>query len=153
MYIVCTYGGTKAMRELAEDVVEFTCRALMPRKRTLNIDIEIKDTLKDGAWGFCCSYNDQHTIELHNKMDSLYEYIATICHECVHVQQHCMGILNEVRGKQMWKGSDYTEVAYSKQPWEKEAFAMQHKLAKAYLKHRGITITKAKTLSPRRKII
>ena len=45
-------GGLKKDRELAEDVMWFCMDILMPRMRTLCVDLEFTKTLEDGAKGF-----------------------------------------------------------------------------------------------------
>ena len=53
-------------------------------------------------------------------------------------------------GKTIWKGDDHTNTAYYRQPWEKEAFALEHKLAKKYIKEElGITLKEAKQIKVR----
>ena len=53
MNTVSPLGGTKRQRELASDVVEFCMSELMPRHRTLDIEVELTKCFeKDGE--ACC---------------------------------------------------------------------------------------------------
>ena len=154
MFLIDSKGGTKTMRAVADDVVYETLKRLMPRKRSIFLDIEVTNTLKEGAYGLAYSYIEPdegrfNYIEIENKPRNLYTYIETLCHECVHIKQYERGELKDVRGKQMWKGKDCTDLSYSKQPWEKEAFSLQKDLAKAYLKSKGKTMAWAKRTSVR----
>ena len=53
MNYVNAVGGTKAQRKLAEDVAYFCIGEMMPRLRTLEIEIQLTKCLDDGAYGFC----------------------------------------------------------------------------------------------------
>ena len=56
-------GGLKKDRELAEDVMWFCMDILMPRMRTLCVDLEFTKTLEDGAKGFAyMGDDDKHII-------------------------------------------------------------------------------------------
>lgn len=149
MFSIDATGGTSNMRTLAEDVVFETLRTLMPRKRSVYVDIEIRNTLKEGAYGFAYELDKVGYIEIENKPKSLYTFVETLCHECVHIKQYLNKELRNVKGKQMWKGDDCTDLAYSKQPWEQEAFSLQKDLAKAYLKAKGMSMAEAKRTNAR----
>ena len=157
-FYIDSTGGTQAMRTIAEDVCYETLKHLMPRKRNLDLDILIPNTLKEGAYGFAYSSpadedNDgrQNYIEIENKPASLYTFVETLCHECVHIKQYERNEIKEVRGKTMWKGINHNDTPYSKQPWEKEAFGLQKELAKTYLKRHGVSMALAKRTNVREK--
>jgi hypothetical protein len=57
------------------------------------------------------------------------EFTSALCHEMVHVKQYLRGELKYLRGKELWKGRDCTDMEYMEQPWEKEAYKMQDELA------------------------
>lgn len=141
------------MRELAEHCAEFTLRTLLPKKRAMYVDVEIKNILKEGALGLAWSVKDGiriSTIELHNKPESLYDFVEVLTHECVHIKQATVGDWHTPNGKMCWQGVDHSDTPYRKQPWEVEAYKMQKPLAKAYLKHIGYTMKAAKGLSARK---
>jgi len=153
MILIDVEGGTKSMRLLTEHATFMTLQRLLPRKRTLNIDIEIKNTLKEGNWG--TAYNATtdrqqfHWMELHNKPPSLYNHIQTLCHEAVHISQAVKKHWHHRGSRSLWKGVDHTHTPYRQQPWEVEAFKLEKTLAKMYLKDIGLTIKRAKELDVR----
>jgi len=157
MFLIDSKGGTHSMRTIAEDVSYQILRKLMPRKRNLYLDIDITNTLKEGAYGFAYTVPDDDGggnfsyIEIENKPSSLWTFVETLCHECVHIKQYERNEIKEARGKTMWKGEDHTDTTYYQQPWEKEAFGMQKELAQWYLSEKGISMALAKRTHVRQK--
>jgi len=143
------------MRHLAQDAVVYLMSKELPRKRVLNLDIEIKNIRKEGCHGMIDSWKDRgkpySIIEIDNGKDmSLYDFIEVLCHEFVHMIQFLDGRWVQKENKIYWKGSDLTDMAYYKQPWEKEAFARQKPLAKYILREElGITLKEAKQIKVR----
>ena len=150
MFFIDVQGGTQTMRHLAQDAVVYLMNKEMPRKRVLRLDIEIKNLRKDGCFGMIDSWKDcgkdYSLIELDNGKDtSLYDFIETVCHEFVHLRQFLTGDYRQKGNKIYWKGHDCTDMSYYNQPWEKEAFALQHSLAKYIIKEKlYMTLTKAR---------
>lgn len=65
----------------------------------------------------------------------LSDLITTVMHEMVHVHQMLTRRLEwsqETSYRAIWKGKDYTESYYSQQPWERQAYNAESKLAKQY---------------------
>ena len=62
---------------------------------------------------------------------SIYELISTVCHEMVHVKQYAKGELRwcNKKNNNMWKKSVKNDIPYDDQPWEKEAYKLETKLA------------------------
>lgn len=142
-------GGTKTQRDLTESAVRFFISEILPRKRKLYLDIVIRNTLTEGAAGYCTHLEkDIYLIELHNR-GTLFEYLSYLAHECIHLKQYCNKELVTKDRKEFWKGRDITNVSYSKNPSEKEAWTNQDKLAKQYLHSEEISISNSKNLSPR----
>ena len=139
-------GGTKTQQRVTDEAARVFIKQLLPRKRTLNIDITIRNTLKENAVGYCTHEDrDQFHIELHNR-GNLFDYLSFLAHELVHVKQYS----NRELVKYCWMGVDYFDVAYSKLPWEKEAWSSQYPISKKYIKNNlGMTFVKAKDTSPR----
>lgn len=139
-------GGTKTQQRVTDEAARVFIKQLLPRKRTLNIDITIRNTLKENAAGYCTHEDrDQFHIELHNR-GNLFDYLSFLAHELVHVKQYS----NRELVKYCWMGVDYFDVAYSKLPWEKEAWSAQYPMSKKYIKNNlGMTFVKAKDTSPR----
>ena len=125
------YGGKAKEREIAEAAVYWCAKKLLPRVRTLSIEVRIKK-LKS-AMGYCLNTDNHKTFELEiNKGMSLFGLISTICHEMVHVKQYYRRELKqfEADGKVMWKTKIINDnVAYTDLPWEKEAFKKECGLA------------------------
>ena len=144
-------GGLKKDRELAEDVIWFCMDILMPRMKTLCVDLEFTKTIEDGAWGFAFMGDDDKDIIIQvdhrlSRATSKEEFIECIIHEMVHVWQGATGrIKDKFRGgyKKLWKCKDgkyrnYLNTTYEKQPWEVEAYKMQGPLTKAFMKEYGV---------------
>ena len=114
----------------------------MPRHRTLDITIELNRCADTGALGYCCvgDHNREYVIEIDNRIykNDIEEFITTLCHEMVHVMQTAKGVMRELsrpRMRMMWKGIDHTDTPYSRQPWERQAFRMQKKLANEFIRN------------------
>ena len=140
MNLVLVTGGTKKQRKLVEGIVNWCIDELMPRYRTLEIEVNLKNLLeKEGAYGWCMQ-NDRRefVIDLHKRETDYAEgkknLIETIMHEMVHVWQYASGTYKQTRaGKLLWKKKDYTTTPYSKQPWQRQAYRMEKKLYAKWL--------------------
>jgi len=70
--------------------------------------------------------------------DGYQMFAQTVCHEMVHVMQWVKGLLKDrvyprkLGYRILWKGKSYKGVPYSKQPWERQAHAMENKLFKKF---------------------
>ena len=121
-------GGNKFQRHIAETVVTQMIKALMPKMKTLEIEVQIKKLTGD-AVGWCMmeDTNREFTIEVANNL-TLKDLVTTICHEMVHVKQYARkencGIGEKPKGKNI-----NPKTAYYDLRWEKEAYKMQDKLA------------------------
>ena len=135
MVIALSQNGRKFETEIAEKVVYHMAHELMPRIRKLTILIDFQKNLeeKDGMMAYCMDMEDRN-FEIGVDRDllkkhGLREFITAICHEMVHVKQNVRGELMEKDGKQLWKGTDCSDIEYMEQPWEKEAYKLQDELA------------------------
>ena len=63
MNIVEARGGNKFQRDIAEKVVSYMIKRLMPRHRTLDILVEIRD-IKSDAVGFCMMQERKREFEI-----------------------------------------------------------------------------------------
>ncbi len=124
MNFIDTIGGNKKQRELITDVAYFCVDRLMPRMKTLEIEIQINN-LKDQAVGYCMMQDDNRTFELEvdKKLDDD-ELITTVCHEMVHVKQYAR---NELGINDNHDGENYYDL-----PYEKEAYELQEILLEEY---------------------
>ena len=128
MNFIDTIGGNKKQRELITDVAYFCVDRLMPRMKTLEIEIQINN-LKDQAVGYCMMQDDNRTFELEvdKKLDDD-ELITTVCHEMVHVKQYAR---NELGINDNHDGENYYDL-----PYEKEAYKLQEILLEEYKEYR-----------------
>jgi len=132
-------GSYKTRRVLAEDVVEFCIGELMPRMKTLWINVTLKSMKGLDSTGFCWEgdNNREFFIEIKQAL-SEEEFIETVCHEMVHVWQGATKKMAEKQNKRLWlckdgKYRNYTNCAYMRQPWEVEAYRMQSGLLKKFI--------------------
>jgi hypothetical protein len=120
-------GGKKSQREVAHKVVAFMIKKLMPRLKTLEITVELKKIpQRDKAWGLVeiQDNNREFIIELEKTL-CLYDFVTSLIHEMIHVKQYVRKELTDEGNNVFWKGEDCSKVAYSKQPWEVEAYTLQ----------------------------
>ena len=104
MNLVYTVGGNKNQRELVSDVAYFCIDKLMPRMKTLDVEIQINN-LKNNTAGYCMMADDNRTFELEvNKKLDIVEMITTVCHEMVHVKQYARNELGiKISPDTIWK--------------------------------------------------
>ena len=146
-------GGLAKQREIAEDVTAHCIDQLLPRHRTLWIEVEFRNLNKDDVLGYC--YQTDHnfyTLEL-DKFQKVYDLIITTCHEMVHVKQGVRKELTESHLRQFWKGVEHRGMdnnAYGpKQPWEREAWDMQEELAHSFIRGSGNSVRYVKSVEKR----
>tara|TARA_Y100001973_G_C5158404_1_gene312151 strand:- start:721 stop:1134 length:414 start_codon:yes stop_codon:yes gene_type:complete len=136
MNLITVEGSNKKRRLLAEEVVSFCIQKLIPRIRTL--DVEVSLTNIDDADGYCHSMNKREfELEIEKKLKEN-DFISTVAHEMVHVWQYATGQLSQKGCKEFWRGRDYTKTSYSKQPWERQAMRMEKQLLKEFKKTRKL---------------
>jgi hypothetical protein len=147
MILVSIEGGSKTQRDLTDKAVRYYVAELLPRKRVLEIDVNIGNILKEGMAG-CCEFmgKNEFKISLHHR-GHLYDYISYLAHEMVHLKQYAT---KELLANSMWYGKSYAHVSYRKEPWEKEAWGKQHNLAKMFIHEQlDMTLVTAKNINPR----
>ena len=117
-------GGYKYQRKLCDSVINYTIKKLLPRLRTLEINVELTNILDD-ATGYCMigDNNREFYIEIDKKLN-LKDMVLTICHEMVHVKQY---VRNELGINDNHDGQNYFEL-----PYEKEAYRLQETLLKQF---------------------
>jgi len=135
MNLVSVEGSYKRRRLLTEDVVFFCIEKIMPKIKTLEIDVTLKN-IKE-ADGYCYSITTREfDLEIDKKL-SEEMFISTIAHEMVHVWQYATKQLTQKYNKEFWKGNDYTDTPYHDVPWEKQALLMEVDLLKQYKEYRN----------------
>lgn len=112
-------GGRDYQREYVQSVVEFCIEKLMPRMKTLDIEVKLK-TIKDNAYGYCLSTSTREfEIEIDKNLP-LRKLLTTVAHEMVHVKQYAR---KELKGDYVWKDKTINPKTtdYWDEPWEIEA--------------------------------
>lgn len=133
MNTIYVTGGKKAERAIATDVVSWCLNKMLPRYRTIEVNVEFEKNLGE-AYGYCLQEDKrEYTITIKKGL-GLFDMISTICHEMVHLKQYVKGELREKDGVQMWKTKSYKNVNYADAPWEKEAFRLEASLAEECFK-------------------
>jgi len=128
MNIVSVVGGNKFQRDIAEKVIFQMMATMLPRVRTLQIEVVIKKLTGD-AVGWCLMGDTHKEFEIEVSRDlTLKDFITTLCHEMVHVKQYYRKETDGYGG--VWKKKSVAKnTSYYDLPWEKEAYRMQDKLA------------------------
>jgi hypothetical protein len=150
MIYISVEGGTKKQRQLCEDAIRHFIFLMLPRRRSLNIDCKIHNLLIDDMAGLCEHVQgNEFLLELHHR-GTLYDFVSYIAHEIIHVKQYLEKELVHRNQKDYWKGHNFTETQYYAQPWEVEAWEMQHFYAKDFIRNKlNTTIKQCKLISPR----
>ena len=110
---------------------------LMPRiKRDVSIDVNVVTRCDGENSALCWGDKDGAEIEIARKSFdvefTLDEMMLNLAHELVHAKQFIKGELHPSLDK--WKRLDYTNVPYSRTPWEKEAYLLEDKLFETHWK-------------------
>lgn len=129
-------GGTAQQKKYVESMVHFCIKKLMPKVRTLDLEIKLK-TIKDDVYGYCLSVTRREfEIEVDRNL-SLRRLLTTVAHEMVHVKQYARG---ELKGDYIWHGKTYhpKKVDYWDEPWEIEAHGRECGLFIRWAEEEGI---------------
>ena len=135
MNFVSARGGKQHQRDIATTTVHQMIAELLPRFRTLDIEVVFRTFKKDeGAVGFCGMTDNNRTFEIEiDKKMGINELVTTICHEMVHVKQYARNEMTDElieSGHAVWKGRKiHPKTGYYDLPWEKEAYKLQDGLA------------------------
>tara|TARA_Y100000768_G_C23963889_1_gene676831 strand:- start:152 stop:625 length:474 start_codon:yes stop_codon:yes gene_type:complete len=144
--VVNVSGGTKTQRELAYKLVEHCIDEMLPRHRTLWIEVDLKKIPEgDKVVGYCQDDGDnQFTIEI-DKTQNAYDFMLTVAHEMVHVKQSVRRQLTERNLRHFWYGKEHSD--RRNEPWEIEAWKLQKPLTHSYIKQGKRTIRYIKSLT------
>jgi len=94
------------------EVYTFMC-GLYPNLKTVEIEVIPTDLTEDNVFGWTTINNDQNEIEIHNDLSEK-DFITTLIHELIHVDQNVRGLLDD-------------------EEREKEAYALEHTLTNQFL--------------------
>ena len=148
MNLVEVTGGKKYQRDIAQKVVYAMIDTLMPRMRTLDIEVKIRKISGD-AVGYCMQEdtNRMFTIDVQKDL-SLRDFITTICHEMVHVKQYARNEMCDSNtfhtNKTSWKSTSVCtkSTEYWDLPWEIEAHGREVGLFIRWAQANGYANTK-----------
>ena len=120
-------GGTKAQRELTENVAMFAIKNLFPKIRKYFILIRLD------KFNNCFEYDERDYVINIDKKQNYDDFVTAIFHELVHVKQYLKGELKDISAlEQRWKGESHISIDYYDLPWEKEAYHLQEILLEEY---------------------
>ena len=102
-----------------------------PEIKDTDVEVIHTDLTEDNVFGWTLINNDQNEIEIHNDL-STEDYITTLIHELIHVDQNLRGLRDDEKR-------------------ENEAYKLEKRLAKDFMECRnGLMIAKMKRLYPER---
>jgi hypothetical protein len=78
----------------------------------------------------------EFTIEIHHYLNGK-EYIMTLIHEMIHIEDYIKGNLTEQDGKRYWNGVFYESDDYDNQPWEIRANQLEEVFCDLYCRTLG----------------
>ena len=114
--------------DLTHQVMSFMSK-IYPNLNDVDIEVIQKDLTEDNVFGWTTENNDQNEIEIHNDL-STEDYITTLIHELIHVDQNVRGLRDDEKR-------------------ENEAYKLEKRLAKDFMKCRNaLTMEKVKRLYP-----
>ena len=129
--------GRLAKKKQIELFVYNVMQYLIPRlKRQVGIDITIVSKCDGNNSALCWGDKDGVEIEIaRQSFDykfTLDEMMLNLSHELVHAKQFIKGDLHPNLNR--WKRIDFSNVPYSRTPWEKEAYLLEDKLVNKFWK-------------------
>ena len=127
--------GRIAKRKQVETFIFDSLEHLMPRlRRDIDIDVRVVTRCDENHYALCLGDKNSAEIELARGSDNttftLQEMMVNLAHELVHAKQFIKGELHPSLNR--WKKLDYSNTAYSRQPWEKEAYLLEDKLVEKF---------------------
>ena len=127
--------GRIAKRKQVETFIFDSLEHLMPRLiRDIDIDVRVVTRCDENHYALCLGDKNSAEIELArgsgNTTFTLQEMMVNLAHELVHAKQFIKGELHPSLNR--WKKLDYSNTAYSRQPWEKEAYLLEDKLVEKF---------------------
>ena len=102
----------KKITTLGNEIFEFMC-GLYPNLTEVDIEVIPTDLSEECVFGWTVENNDQNEIEIHHLLTNE-EYITTLIHELIHVDQNVRGLLDD-------------------EEREKEAYSLEHTLTNQFL--------------------
>ena len=103
---------TSEKTTLSNQVYQFMI-GLYPNLEEVDIEVIPTDLSEDCVFGWTMENNDQQEIQIHHLLTNE-EYITTLIHELIHVDQNVRGLLDD-------------------EEREEEAYSLEHTLTKQFL--------------------
>ena len=103
---------TSEKTTLSNQVYQFMI-GLYPNLEEVDIEVIPTDLSEDNVFGWTMENNDQQEIQIHHRLTNE-EYITTLIHELIHVDQNVRGLLDD-------------------EEREEEAYSLEHTLTKQFL--------------------
>lgn len=129
----------KLVRESADFFKEYLFQDYPRLKNFVYIDLKLRSGID--CFGEVCWEDDnlrprEFNMTI-NKDLSNYDIVSTAAHEMVHVWQYATGkFKNYLDGNDYFDGRLYKRnLSYDKRPWEKEAYKMETRLVRKWIKH------------------
>ena len=120
----------KEFTTLGNQIFEFMS-GLYPNLTTTDIEVIHTDLTEDNVFGWTTENNDQNEIEIHNDLSDE-DYIITLIHELIHVDQNVRGLRDDEQR-------------------ENEAYKLEKRLADNFEKYRNaLMVERFKQLYPER---
>ena len=120
----------KRFTTLGNQIFEFMS-GLYPNLTEVDIEVIPTDLTEDNVFGWTLENNDQNEIEIHNDLSDE-DYIITLIHELIHVDQNVRGLRDDTQR-------------------EEEAYKLEKRLADNFEKYRNaLMVQRMKQLYPER---
>ena len=103
---------TSENETLSRQIYAYMC-GVYPNLENVDIEVIHTDLTEDNVFGWTTENNDQNEIEIHNYL-STEDYITTLIHELIHVDQNVRGLRDD-------------------EERENEAYSLEHTLTKQFL--------------------
>ena len=103
---------TSEKTTLSNQVYQFMI-GLYPNLEEVDIEVIPTDLSEDNVFGWTMENNDQQEIQIHHRLTNE-EYITTLIHELIHVDQNVRGLLDD-------------------EEREEEAYSLEHTLTNQFL--------------------
>jgi hypothetical protein len=136
-------GSDMDLKKLIKSAASSYLKALLPRKRKVNIKIEVVTGLEssEGVFGECYEYDSseyyKYVIRLDNN-ESTQTLLVTLAHEFIHLKQYDrkeLRFYTKDFDSARWKGQLYENYDYDTAPWEVEASERELALYNDFINH------------------
>ena len=130
---VSGYGFSKRR---CESIVSWFNHKYLKRFK-VELEVLHRGLKREEVLGWCsvqdCDWRPRSfLIEIQSNLNSE-DYTKVALHELYHCYQHIRGDLRDKRGIRCWKGIDCSNLDYSEQPWELDAYKLEEELYKEYI--------------------